>query len=560
MKKGRALLSVSNKTGIVAFAGELASLGYEILSTGGTARLLQENGIAVVPVESVTGFPEMMGGRVKTLHPAIHGALLGRREHEGDRREAEVQGIEWIDIVAVNLYPFERTVAAPDVSLEEAVEQIDIGGPSMLRSSAKNFRSVTVVSDPDDYDAVLEEIKENGGTSLELRQRLAVKAFRRTADYDAAIDTYLSRVLAGEPVRRLAYTTGRTLRYGENSHQAGSFFRDPAVSEPSVAAAEVIHGKAMSYNNYVDADAAFEAVKELDGGPGVAVIKHTNPCGFATGKSGAEALERAWEGDPVSAFGSVIAANTVVDHEFAGFLKGSDREHTSYVYRDGALVPQQVPGKFVEVIVAPDFTDDALELLTAVKNIRLLKTGPLDRTGTPDRFTYRKITGGLLEMERDLRVFDFFNVVTEKQFGKNGEALALFACKACKHTKSNAIVLARAYRPGVFQVMGMGAGQPNRVDSLRKLAVTKARENVMIEYERKKITVPAEQYIAEQMAAMVMASDAFFPFDDTVREAASFGIRYIVQPGGSRRDGDSIAACDELGVAMALTGLRHFKH
>lgn len=560
MKKGRALLSVSNKDGIVPFAKGLSESGYEILSTGGTARLLQENGIPVVPVETVTGFPEMMDGRVKTLHPRIHGALLGRREHDGDRREAAAQGIEWIDIVAVNLYPFEKTVADKNVSLETAVEQIDIGGPSMLRSSAKNFRSVTVVSDPEDYGTVLKEIEENGDTSPALRERLAVKAFRRTADYDAAIDTFLSRVLAEEPVKRLSYTMGRTLRYGENSHQAASFYRDPAVSEPSVAAAEVIHGKAMSYNNYVDADAAFEAVKELDGGPGVAVIKHTNPCGFATGNSVSEALERAWAGDPVSAFGSVIAANTEIDGEFAAFLKASDREHTSYVYKNGALVPQKVPGKFVEVIAAPDFSADALELLTKVKNIRLLKTGPLRSEGVGDRFTYRKITAGLLEMERDLRVFDRFDVVTEKKFTRAGEALALFACKACKHTKSNAIVLAREYKPGYFQVMGMGAGQPNRVDSLRKLAVTKARENLMIEYDRVKPTIPAEEYIAGEMALMVMASDAFFPFDDTVREAASFGVRYIVQPGGSKRDGNSVAACDELGVAMAMTGLRHFKH
>ncbi len=291
----------------------------------------------------------------------------------------------------------------------------------------------------------------------------------------------------------------------------------------------------------------------------MAVIKHTNPCGYATGETVREALERAWMGDPISAFGSVIACSATVDMPFVQFLKGKDEKHTGYMIQDGKLVPQDVPGKFVEVIIAPDFTPDALEQLSKTKALRLLKTGPLDG-GEIDPLTYRKITGGMLSMKRDLEIWEKFDVVTSKTFDENQKRLAEFTMKACKHTKSNAIVLGRAYAPGRFQVMGMGAGQPNRVDSLRKLAVSKALENLQIEYDAIRPNTSFEDYCQEQFGCMVMASDAFFPFDDTVRTAATFGIQYIVQPGGSKRDSDSIAACDELGMAMALTGLRHFRH
>ncbi len=320
-----------------------------------------------------------------------------------------------------------------------------------------------------------------------------------------------------------------------------------------------MNGKEMSFNNYVDADAALEAVKEFKGNTCVAVIKHTNPCGYATGSSPGEALERAWAGDPVSAFGSVIACSTAVDVAFAEFLKGKNVRHIGYVVSGGHLMPQEVPNKFVEVVVAPDFHPDALDMLSKTKSLRLLKVRSLDSVPI-EILTYRKITGGILEMDRDLALWEPFREVTSKKFDPGKKALAEFAYKACKHTKSNAIVLGREYRPGFFQVVGMGAGQPNRVDSLRKLAVTKAMENLKIEYDATNPPVSFDVHCRQVFGELVMASDAFFPFDDTVRAAAEYGIRYIVQPGGSMRDEDSIKACDELGMAMVFAGLRHFRH
>ncbi len=555
----RALISVSDKTGVLEFARALSGLGFQILSTGGTAKLLAENGIPAVPIEQVTGFPEMMDGRVKTLHPKIHGGILGLRDHPEHVRQAARQGIEWIDLVVVNLYPFEATAARPGVRLEEIIENIDIGGPALLRSAAKNYRFVSVVTDPADYPVVLDEIRRNGETSIETRQRLAAKVFRRTADYDGAIDKTLSQTLFAEPVLRLKFTGGRHLRYGENSHQKAVFYRDDSCREPSVAGAEILGGKEMSFNNYLDCDAALEAVKDLAGSAGVAVIKHANPCGFATGGTVREALERAWAGDPISAFGSVIACNRAVDLPFAEFLKGADVRHVGFTVVAGRLVPEQVPSKFVEVIVAPDYSPEALELLMKTKALRLLKTMPLDG-GSAETKTYRKITGGMLEMDRDLSVMEKFETVTKKPFDARKKALAEFTLKACKHTKSNAIVIGREYRQGYFQVLGMGAGQPNRVDSLRKLAVPKAMENLEMEYEAVKPGGSLEAYCRSALREAVLASDAFFPFDDTVRAAAESGVGYIVQPGGSKRDEDSIRACDELGIAMAFTGLRHFRH
>ena len=555
----RALISVSDKTGIVEFAKVLNQRGIEIISTGGTSKTLSEAGIPVVPVETVTGFPEMMDGRIKTLHPKIHGGLLGIRENPRHVEQAKKAGIRWIDLVVVNLYPFEATVARKNVRLEEAVENIDIGGPTMLRSAAKNFNDVAVICDPADYKSVLKEIRDSGEVSVEMRKRLALKAFRRTADYDSAIDRYLSETLAGEPVLRLRYGRGMDLRYGENSHQTARLFIDEESHEPSIARAQIVQGKEMSYNNYVDADAALEAVKDLRGSIGVAVIKHTNPCGYATGSSAREALERAWEGDPISAFGSVIACSATIDLAFAEFLKGENVKHIGYVVKDGKNVPQEIPNKFVEVLIAPDFDSKALALLAGAKALRILKTGPLAVSDVEQK-TYRKITGGMLEMDRDLAVLEKFTVMTKMGFDDRKKELAEFTLKACKHTKSNSIVLGREYKPGLNQVIGMGAGQPNRVDSLRKLAVTKAMENLEIEYQAQKPSVPFETFAKKAFGEMVLASDAFFPFDDTVRTAAEFGIRYIVQPGGSKRDEDSIQACDELGIAMAFTGMRHFRH
>ncbi|MBN1893055.1 bifunctional phosphoribosylaminoimidazolecarboxamide formyltransferase/IMP cyclohydrolase [bacterium] len=555
----RALISVSDKTGIVPFARELHSLGFEIISTGGTAGLLQKEGVPVIPVETVTGFPEMMDGRIKTLHPKIHGGLLGMRDNEQHVRQAGERGIQWIDVVVVNLYPFEQTVSKSGVSLADAIENIDIGGPAMLRSAAKNFRHVTVVTDPADYEGVLGEIRAAGCTSLETRRRLAVKVFRRTSSYDGAIDRYLSRELLGEQPLRLTFDRCRELRYGENSHQEAMLYLDDRCGEPSAAGARILSGKDMSFNNTIDADAALEAVKELKGRIGVAVIKHTNPCGYATGETPGEALERAWAGDPVSSFGSVIACNAEVDLSFARFLKGEDVRHIGYVVEKGRLVPREVPGKFVEVIIAPDYKPEALSLLSRTKALRLLKAEWTGRE-VQERKTYRKVVGGILEMDRDLALWDRFQVVTRLAFDERKKALAEFAYQACKHTKSNAIVLAREYRPGFFQVLGMGAGQPNRVDSLRKLAVSKAAENLQMEYDALKPDMPFEEYRRKVFSEMVLASDAFFPFDDTVRAAAEYGIRYIIQPGGSKHDEDSIRACDELGMAMSFAGFRHFRH
>ncbi len=558
-KVRRALISVSDKTGIVEFATALADLGIEIISTGGTAKTLSEKGIPVIPIEKVTGFPEMMDGRVKTLHPKIHGGLLGLRDNPEHAKQAGDMEIEWIDLVVVNLYPFETTVAKEGVGVEEAVENIDIGGPTMLRSAAKNYKHVAVVTDPADYDGILDEIRQRGEVAPETKKILASKVFRSTAEYDSAIDRYLSHGFVGEDIQRLHYNQGQALRYGENSHQKATFYIDASCKESSVANAEILHGKEMSYNNYMDADAALEAVKDLAGQAGVAVIKHTNPCGYAVGESSGEALQRAWAGDPISAFGSVIACNTKVDMVFAEFLKGKNVTHIGYIVKEGRMLPQEVPSKFVEVIIAPEFDAAALALLSKTKALRILKVGTLDGKDV-EPHTFRKITGGMLRMERDLAVWERFETVTQKPFDESKKRLAEFTVKACKHTKSNAIVLGREYRPGFYQVIGMGAGQPNRVDSLRKLALTKAMENLQIEYDQNHPDVSFETYCQQQLGEMVLASDAFFPFDDTVRVAAEHGIRYIVQPGGSKRDEDSIKACDEMGVAMAMTGMRHFRH
>lgn len=555
----RALISVSDKKDILSFAKGLSELGIEIISTGGTRKYLLENGIKTIPIEEITGFPEMMDGRVKTLHPKIHGALLGLRDNKDHSLEAEEQKIEWIDLVVVNLYPFESVIQNQDIEIHEVIENIDIGGPSMLRSAAKNYAFVTVVTEVSDYGHVLQEIKENGEVSLETRKSLSLKAFRRTAAYDAYIDKYLSEKFLNENIIHMSFNKGLNLRYGENSHQKAVFYKDLKSKEPSAARAEIIHGRKMSYNNYVDCDAALEAVKELQDYTGVAVIKHTNPCGYAIGETPGEALRRAWAGDPVSAFGSVIACNKKVDLDFAEFLKGKNVEHIGYIIQDKKLIPQKVPKKFVEVIIAPDYEEDAFTLLSKTKSIRLLKTGEL-YTIQKEKKTFRKITGGLLEMDKDLSLMEQFDIVTEVQFSEDKKKLADFTYRACKHTKSNAIVLGREYKAGYYQVIGMGAGQPNRVDSLRKLAITKAEENLQIEYDTLKPNKSFEEYCTEQFNQMVLASDAFFPFDDTVRVADEFGIKFIIQPGGSKRDLDSINLCNEKGMSMAFTGMRHFRH
>ncbi|MBU2515606.1 bifunctional phosphoribosylaminoimidazolecarboxamide formyltransferase/IMP cyclohydrolase [bacterium] len=560
MKVQRALISVSNKTGIVEFARELSKLKIEIISTGGTAKTLRDEGVVVKDVSELTGFPEIMDGRVKTLHPLVHGGILARRDDPVHIKAAEELKIPMIDMIVVNLYPFMEVTKDEGVPLNVAVENIDIGGPTMLRAAAKNYEYVTVITDPADYEPVLEQLKSKGEVKKQLREKLAIKVFHHTAQYDASVDTYLSRCILQENRLHMDFGEGEVLRYGENSHQHATFYRDSRSKEMSVANNEILSGKAMSYNNYVDANAALEAIKDLpEDKPAVSVIKHTNPCGMATGETIGEALERAWEGDPISAFGGVLATNATVDMAFANFLKGENIKHYSYSIVKGENIRQEVPtGKFVEVIVAPDFTNEAVEFFKQKsKMIRLVKVFKSEKK---DKKTFRAITGGILVQDRDAELMDRFEVVTEKQFPEGYRQLAEFGLVACKHTKSNGIVLSREYEPGQFQVMGMGAGQPNRVDSMRKLSIPKATENLKREFETKKIQGDFKAWCEQELGKMVMVSDGFFPFDDTVREAATFGIKYIVQPGGSMRDGDSIAACNELGIAMAFSGLRHFNH
>jgi len=535
----RALLSVSDKTGIAEFARGLESLGVKIISTGGTAKILRDAGIEVTDVSEVTGCPEMMGGRVKTLHPRIHGGLLCLRESKEQMAEAEREDISLIDMVAVNLYPFEITVSKEGVELEEAIENIDIGGPTLLRSAAKNYRSVTVLSDPSDYGRVLKELRSTGVISEATRAALAVKAFRHTADYDAAIDAYLSKTLLGENVLRMNFTDGVKLRYGENWHQKAYFYKDSKIEGPTLAKATQLHGKELSYNNYVDADNALQTVKELGNAhPAVAIVKHNNPCGLATGSTLLQALQAAWDGDPISAYGSIICTNETFDLEAATFLNG----------------------KFVEIILAPDFKPDALEYLkNKSENLRLLKLPDLREAFGTD-YTYKYVIGGMLKQSRDIGIYEKWESVTDMPYPEEKRSLSEFCLKACKSTKSNSVILAHEYEPGFFMVLAMGAGQPNRVDSIRKLAATKAVENLRIIYERENPETSFEDYCQRVMSECVMASDAFFPFDDSIIHAAENNIRYIVSPGGSIRDGEVIAAANRLGVAMVFTGMRHFLH
>jgi phosphoribosylaminoimidazolecarboxamide formyltransferase/IMP cyclohydrolase len=539
-----ALISVSDKRGLLPFAQGLHGLGWRLLSTGGTLKFLNDNGVPATQVSDHTGSPEILDGRVKTLHPKIHGGILARRSDAEHVRQLAEHGIAPIDLVAVNLYPFRETVAKEGVSLEDAIENIDIGGPSMLRSSAKNHGDVTVICNPDDYAPVLGELQNSGATSLETRRRLAVTAFRHTADYDAAIDAHLSKALLGEQVLRLGFRAGTTLRYGENDHQKATFFPEhPSLSggESNLGTAKQLHGKELSYNNLVDADAALEAVRDLqaqDNGGAVSVIKHLNPCGYATGGTLSEAFEAAWQGDPVSAFGSVIAVSRRVDLATAERLKG----------------------RFVELLIAPGFDADALEFLQKKsKDIRLLDIGTM--APPQHRKVYKHILGGMLEQDRDVDLFRKWESVTQAKMPESMRPLAEFTWKACKHVKSNAIVMGYEYAPGGYTLVGMGPGQPNRIDSNLKLCQPRARENLARIAEEKGLKgSEAEAFVAEAMGRCVLASDAFFPFDDNVQAAQAGGIRHIVQPGGSLRDAEVIATADRFGISMTFTGTRHFRH
>jgi phosphoribosylaminoimidazolecarboxamide formyltransferase / IMP cyclohydrolase len=515
----RALLSVSDKTGIVEFARELRERGIELLSTGGTARLLTSHGIPVKEVAEHTGFPEIMGGRVKTLHPKIHGGLLGRRGlDEAVMRE---HAIEPIDLLAVNLYPFAATVSRPDCSYDDAVDNIDIGGPAMVRAAAKNHASVTVVVDPQDYRSLLDELAANqGGTHIAMRQKLAAKAFAHTAQYDAMVSAYFTGAMGGAAPTfpddlNLSFRKRLDLRYGENPHQTAAFYTDPRAIGASVTAARQLQGKELSFNNIADSDTALECVRQFDT-PGCVIVKHANPCGAARSSSIAEAYARAYKTDPTSAYGGIIAFNRELDAATAR-----------------AIVEQQ----FVEVILAPGIAEDAKEVLAARDNVRLLITGDLSMPVT-QLLEYKSVSGGLLVQTRDsgaVRAQELRTVTRRPPTLAELDDM-IFAWRVAKYVKSNAIVAAKDKA-----TVGIGAGQMSRVIS-SKIAAMKAREEGLT------------------LESASVASDAFFPFRDGLDALAEFGVKAVIQPGGSRRDAEVIAAADEHGIAMVFTGMRHFRH
>jgi phosphoribosylaminoimidazolecarboxamide formyltransferase/IMP cyclohydrolase len=513
--KKRALISVSDKTGVAEFAAALVALDYEVLSTGGTAQALRAVGVAVTDVADVTGFPEMMDGRVKTLHPAIHGALLARRDLPAHLNALAEHGIAPIDVVCVNLYPFEQTVARPGVSLEDAVENIDIGGPSMVRSAAKNFDSVTVVVEPADYDGVLRELQA-GGTAPATRRSLAVKAYAHTAAYDAAITRYLSGQKLPQTLV-LPFEKAYDLRYGENPHQAAAFYRERHAAPGTLAQAEQLHGIPLSFVNLFDLDGAWNLVCEFDE-PAACIVKHANPCGCATASTLSEAFALARDADPVSRFGGIIGCNARVD----------------------AATAQEiiVKGSLYHAIIAPGYDDDALELLQNRsgwgQDLRILAAGRMlpKNAGALD---LKRVSGGLLAQEVDAGEItrDDLKVVTERAPSDTELNDLLFAWECVKHVKSNAITIARG-----GSLIGVGAGQMNRVNSV-ELAIRQA---------------------GEKAKGAALASDAFFPFDDGPAAAARAGVTALIQPGGSNRDQDSIDLCNREGLAMVFTGARHFKH
>ena len=515
----KALISVSDKTGVVEFARELVALGWEILSTSGTMKLLREAGLPVTSVSDVTGFPEICDGRVKTLHPKIHGALLARRDIPEHMKALKDNEIETIDLVCVNLYPFRETIAKPDVTMEDAVEHIDIGGPSMLRSAAKNWESVTVVCNPSDYATIISEIKATGNTTRETRLALSAKAYTHTAEYDMAIATYMRAQAGLNEKLFLEYDLKQSLRYGENPHQQAKFYSSAEVEPFSLATAEQLGGKELSYNNIQDANATLNIAREFDE-PFCVGVKHMNPCGSAVGKTIAEAWRKAYEADKTSIFGGIVAANREIDLETAQMLKPI----------------------FLEIVMAPSFAPDALELLQTKKNLRILK---VDMTRDDKvRSQYVSMNGGMLVQDRDSSIVPVSagQCVTEAKPTEAQLADLDFAWKIVKHVKSNAIVVAKG-----GMTYGVGAGQMNRVGSaeiaLKQAAATLKEEGRDINAE-----------------GLVLASDGFFPFNDVVALAAEYGIKAIVQPGGSIRDEDSVKLANEKGITMLFTGERHFKH
>ena len=510
----RALISVSDKTGVVEFAKELVALGWEILSTSGTMKMLKEAGVPVTSVSDVPGFPEICDGRVKTLHPKIHGALLARRDIEDHMNQLKANGIEKIDLVCVNLYPFRETIAKPDVTMEDAVEHIDIGGPSMLRSAAKNWASVTVLVNPSDYATVISELKANGNTTPETRLQLSAKAYTHTAEYDMAISAYM-RAQAGLSEKLfLEFEEKQALRYGENPHQEAKFYKSLNTVPYSLATAEQLNGKELSYNNIQDANAALCIVREFSE-PFCVGLKHMNPCGSAVGKDVVDAWQKTYEGDKTSIFGGIVAFNREVNLAVAELLKPI----------------------FLEIIMAPSFAPDALELLSTKKNLRLLKVDMSSKGGVQKQ--YVSVNGGLLVQNQDI---DTKKVVAEMCVTEAKPTAAQladldFGWHIVKHVKSNSIVIAKN-----GMTYGVGAGQMNRIGSA-EIALKQASAT-----------------LGGNLEGCVMASDGFFPFDDCVDIAAQYGIKAIVQPGGSVRDEDSIKKANENGITMLMTGERHFKH
>ncbi|WP_299718218.1 bifunctional phosphoribosylaminoimidazolecarboxamide formyltransferase/IMP cyclohydrolase [uncultured Tateyamaria sp.] len=519
----RALISVSDKTGLVEFATALAGHGVELLSTGGTARALREAGLTVKDVSDVTGFPEMMDGRVKTLHPVVHGGLLALRDNDAHVAAMEEHGIGAIDLVVVNLYPFEETVAK-GAEYAEVIENIDIGGPAMIRSAAKNHGFVNIVVDVADYDVVLAEMAGNDGqTTYALRQRLAQTAYARTAAYDTAVSTWMAAQVGDTPLRRtFGGELAQTLRYGENPHQAAAFYTDGSA-RPGVATATQHQGKELSYNNINDTDAAFELVSEFAGkGPACAIIKHANPCGVATGATLKEAYSRAFDCDRTSAFGGIIALNTELDADTA----------------------REITGIFTEVVIAPGASAEAREVFAAKKNLRLLTTDGL-ADASAAALAVKQVSGGFLVQDKDVGRISAndLKVVTKRQPSEQELADLLFAWTVAKHVKSNAIIYVKD-----GATVGVGAGQMSRVDSTR-IAARKAQDMA----EAMGLHAPLTQ-------GSVVASDAFFPFADGLITAAEAGATALIQPGGSMRDDEVIAAADEAGLAMVFTGMRHFRH
>ena len=510
----RALLSVSDKTGIVEFARELENLGVTIISTGGTHKKLEESGIAVTGISDVTGFPECLDGRVKTLHPAVHGGILAMRDKPEHMKQLADLGIETIDIVAINLYPFKETILKPGVTLEDAIENIDIGGPTMLRSAAKNHKDVVVICDPADYETVIDELKKNKTVSYDTKYRLALKVFQHTAAYDAMISDYLRKQIGAELPDNLTVTFEKVqeLRYGENPHQKASYYKEIQPADGSLVKAEQLHGKELSFNNINDTNGALAALREFSE-PTVVAVKHANPCGVGTGSDIYTAYKRAYDCDPTSIFGGIVAANRPIDKATA----------------------EEINKIFIEIVIAPDFTDEAMEILTQKKNIRLLKLPDIENKEAAGEIDIKKVSGGLLVQGVDDILFDenALNVVTDRApTEKEMEDLRL-AMKVVKHIKSNGIVIAKDQA-----TVGIGPGQVNRIWAVEN-AIRQANTS---------------------LEGSVLASDAFFPFDDCVTAAAKAGVTAIIQPGGSIRDQESIDKANELGIAMVFCGIRHFKH